>query len=347
VTRRFRTAVIGAGRVGANYADDPLTRRYFRYASHAQVLAEHPAFAWEAVVDPDSSALSQAVARWGVRHSAPSMHDLLKQYDPEVLVLATPPTARAATVEACPGLIAVLCEKPLGLTLKDAAAFLNICDARGVRVQVNLWRRCDPLMRKLAAGELRTIVSRPHVVHGIYGNGLLNNGTHLIDLSRMLFGEVVGIRVLGPTLRHAAALPLAGDFDVACQLRFTDGLTAVLQPLDFRNHREVGLDIWGEQGRLEIWNEGLVVQSFARQPHRAVSGASEIAVDAPKPLQSTAGEALFHVYDNLAAALCDAESLQSSGASAWRTAAVVEAIRHAATAGSETEAAVPYDRPAA
>ena len=344
--RRFRTALIGAGRVGANYADDPLTRRYFCYASHAQVLAEHPAFAWEAVVDPDSSALSQAVAHWGLRNGVPSMHDLLKQYDPEVLVLATPPTARAAAVEACPGLLAVLSEKPLGLTLKDAATFLNVCDARGVQVQVNLWRRCDPLMNKLANGELRAIVGRPHVVHGIYGNGLLNNGTHLIDLCRMFFGEVVGIRVLGPMLRNAA-LPLAGDFDVACQLRFAAGLIGVLQPLDFRHYREVGLDIWGEQGRLEIWNEGLVVQALARQPHRALSDASEIAVDAPKPLQSTVGEALIHVYDNLAAALQNSEPLQSPGASAWRTAAVVEAIRHAATAGSETEAVVPYDRPAA
>ena len=346
MTRRFRTALIGAGRVGANYADDPLTRRYFRYASHAQVLAEHPAFAWEAAVDPDSSALSQAVARWGLHHGAPSMHDLLKQYEPEVLVLATPPTARAAAVEACPGLLAVLSEKPLGLTLKDAATFLNVCDARGVSVQVNLWRRCDPLMHKLANGELRAIVGRPHVVHGIYGNGLLNNGTHLIDLCRMFFGEVVGMRVLGPMLRKAA-LPLADDFDVACQLRFADGLTAVLQPLDFRHYREVGLDIWGEQGRLEIWNEGLVVQAFPRQAHRALSDAREVAIDALKPLQSTVGEALLHVYDNLAAALQDSEPLRSPGASAWRTAAVVEAIRNAATAGNTAEAAVQYDRPAA
>jgi predicted dehydrogenase len=211
-------------------------------------------------------------------------------------------------------------------------------------VQVNLWRRCDPLMRKLAGGELRAIVGRPHVVHGIYGNGLLNNGTHLVDLCRMFFGEVVGIRVLGPALRNAS-LPLAGDFDVACQLRFADGLTAVLQPLDFRHYREVGLDVWGDQGRLEIWNEGLVTRAFARHPHRALSEAQEVAIDEPKPLQSTVSEALYFLYDNLALALDESVPLQSSGASAWRTAAVVDSIRHSAAAGSVVERAVCYDRP--
>jgi predicted dehydrogenase len=330
--------------MGATYADDPITRRYFRYASHAQVLAEHPAFAWEAVVDPDPSALSQARARWRVPYGASSVTDMLKQYEPEVLVLATPPSVRAAAVEACHGLKAVVCEKPLGITLKEAAAFLNVCDTRGVHVQVNLWRRCDPLMRQLAAGELQAIVGRPQALHGIYGNGLLNNGTHLVDLCRMLFGEVVGIRVLG-SARSSEASPIPGDFDVACQLRFSDELTAVLQLLDFGHYREVGLDIWGEKGRLEILNEGLVVHAFPRRPHRSLSDTREVATDSPERLQTTVGEALFHVYDNLAGALRDSQQLQSSGASAWRTAAVVEAICRAALSGSIAEEAVQYDRP--
>src|SRR5690242_3369077 len=107
--------------MGSTYADDPITRRYFRYASHAQVLVEHPAFAWEAVVDSDPLVLSQAQVRWGIPYGASSVTEMLKQYEPEVLVLATSPSARAVAVEACHGLKAVVCEKPLGITLKEAA----------------------------------------------------------------------------------------------------------------------------------------------------------------------------------------------------------------------------------
>jgi hypothetical protein len=76
-----------------------------------------------------------------------------------------------------------------------------------------------------------------------------------------------------------------------------------------------------------------------------LSDAREVAIDAPKPLRSTAGEALYHLYDNLAVALAGGEALLSPGASAWRTAAVVEAIREAAAAGNIAEAEVRHDRP--
>src|SRR5262245_1095162 len=111
--------------MGAAYADDPLTRRYYRYASHAEVLARHPAFVWEPAVAPSGLALRKAQTRWGFAHGTASITDLLSRYQPDVLVLATPPSAYVSTVAACPGLKAVLCEKPLGATLTEAQAFLN------------------------------------------------------------------------------------------------------------------------------------------------------------------------------------------------------------------------------
>ena len=43
---RLRTVLVGCGEVGAGYATDPLMARHYPYATHAQVLAAHPAFAW-------------------------------------------------------------------------------------------------------------------------------------------------------------------------------------------------------------------------------------------------------------------------------------------------------------
>ena len=190
MSRQFRTALVGLGNIGLGFADDPLTRRHYRYASHAQVLAAHPSFAWEAAVDSNPEVAAQTQARWGIAHAVSTMPDLLSRYDPEVLVLATPPSARIPAVQVCPGLKAVLCEKPLGGTLGEARAFLDLCEARGTLVQVNLRRRCDTLSRKLAVRELEAMIGQPQAVRGLYGNGLLNNGTHLVDFCRMLFGDV-------------------------------------------------------------------------------------------------------------------------------------------------------------
>lgn len=332
MSRRLRTVLVGLGRMGFTYADDPLSRRHYRDASHAEVLARHQAFVWEAAVDTDAVRLDQARARWGFAHGATSMAELYSFYQPEVLVLATPPQAYASAVAACPGLKAVLCEKPLGTTLAEAIAFLDLCNRRSILVQVNFWRRCDQLYRRLAAGELAALVGRPQVINGIYGNGLLNNGSHLVDFCRMLFGEIAGVRVLGPAL-HAGMPPGAGDFDAASALQFANGATAILQPVDYRYYREVGLDVWGERGRLEVLNEGLVNRLSQRAPHRALSRACEVAADAPQMLPPTVGEALYAVYDNLAAALEGRSELWSPGASALQTAVAIDAIQRAVKAG--------------
>jgi predicted dehydrogenase len=314
--------------MGATYSDDPRTHRYYRHCSHAEVLAQHPAFAWEAAVDSDPSVLAKTQARWDVAYGATSMSDLVSHYQPEVLVVATPPSAYFTTVAACPGLKAVLCEKPLGSSLEEAREFLDLCDRLGVLVQVNLWRRCDAFYRRLAEGELTALVGRPQVISGVYGNGLLNNGTHLVDFCRMLFGEVAEVRALGPALT-ASRSSFAGDLDVACSLQFAGGATAILQPLDFGCYREIGLDIWGEQGRLELLNEGLTSRLSRRAPNRALTGADEIEADAPRMLPSTVGEALLQVYDNLADALQGRNGLLSPATSAWRTAVIIDSIQRA------------------
>jgi predicted dehydrogenase len=267
------------------------------------------------------------------------MSELLSQYDPEVLVIAAPPMVRLEPVAGCPNLKAVLCEKPLGSTIEDAKLFLDHCDARNILVQVNLWRRCDDLFHRLATGHLQELIGRPQTAQGVYGNGLLNNGTHVIDMCRMMFGEVVEFSVLGPITRNET-LPLANDFNVSFSLTFRNGMLATLQALDFRLYREIGMDIWGENGRLELMNEGLTIRLSRRSPHRALLDANEVAVDAPETLISTVGNSLYRVYDNLAAALRGGEKLLSSGTSAWSTAVIVDTIRRSAETGQRRSIAI-------
>ncbi|MCI0559015.1 MAG: Gfo/Idh/MocA family oxidoreductase, partial [Nitrososphaera sp.] len=115
----LRTVVIGFGKIGAGYANDPIMAEYYPYATHAQVLAVHPSFAWEAVVDPSEVALELARTQWEIPHVARSIEELRRYYQPEVAVLATPPEFRLTILEQLPNLRAVLVEKPLGLTIAE------------------------------------------------------------------------------------------------------------------------------------------------------------------------------------------------------------------------------------
>jgi predicted dehydrogenase len=243
-----------------------------------------------------------------------------------VAVIATPPRDRIKILDSFPNLRAVLVEKPLGDCFDDAAAFLDECERRSIMVQVNLWRRADRLFRRLAAGQLADLVGDLEVATVLYGNGLLNNGTHMIDFARMLLGEPLGVRAAdGPGFEEG---PLPGDRNPAFALDLSARQSVDFRPLHFGSWRDNGLDLWGSRGRLEILCEGLVVRASPRQAHRAASGEHEIAVDQFQMLEPTVGEALYEMYDNLAAAVAadDAKQLVSSGRSALASASWVDRV---------------------
>lgn len=316
----LRTVLVGFGRVAAGYASDPLTMRHFPFATHAQVLAAHPEFHWDAVVDPADAARSAAREEWGIPTTAGSVAALREDgYRPDVAVLAVPPGARLSVLRDLPAVRAVMVEKPLASSAPEAERFLEECERRGIAVQVNFWRRGDSLMRALAGGELVERIGAAQTAFGVYGRGLANNGSHLIDLVRLLVGEVRSVRALGA---HAAE----ADPDVGFRLECAGGVGVVAEPIAFEHYREVGLVVWGRTGTAEILNEGLSVRTFPVRPHRAMSGATEVDFDDPQEHKAGAGDALYHLYDNLARAVAGEEDLWSPGGSALRTTGVVDAI---------------------
>jgi predicted dehydrogenase len=84
----------------------------------------------------------------------------------------------------------VFCEKPVTTTAKETKLLIDECNKAGVLFAVNYTRRWDPEIEKLKQnldngfyGKLRSVV-------GYYNKGVLNNGSHMVDLLRYLLGEL-------------------------------------------------------------------------------------------------------------------------------------------------------------
>lgn len=326
---KIPTALIGFGKMAQGYAKDTAMAHFYPYATHAQVLRDHSAFDWQIVVDPDTSACQSARDEWQVPTVVSGLDDLGEATcGIEVVIMATLPEYRLDILDRFPNVRAVLVEKPLGVDLASSIRFIAECDRRGMLVQVNLWRRADRGLRSLADGELSRLIGNVQAVFGVYGNGLKNNGTHMVDMVRMLFGDVRGVQRIS-TLKPFHEGPIRGDANPVFALETDRGVSVMLAPLKFSHYRENGLCIWGQKGRLDILNEGLTVQYYERGENRAMSGEYEVSSDNPKPLPSTVGYALFEMYNNLADALDGKDTLWSSGASGLRTTRIVEAIETA------------------
>lgn len=322
---KLKTALIGFGKISAGYASDVQMSKVFEYSTHVQVLKRHPDFALELVVDPSEEALKEAENRWAVPSTAKNVHDCDNLHTIDMLVLATPPEYRGDLISAFPNLKAVLVEKPLATDFNKANQFVLELKQRNLPCQVNLMRRADKLTRSLALGRLKDEIGEPQTVSVIYGNGLVNNGTHMLDLVRLLFGEIEYVQCMNIEDAFFEG-PLADDVNVSFYLRLRSGLLASFQPLRFSNFRENGLVIWGSKGRLEYLHGGLTILKSGLAPNRLLQNEMELAFDQCQIINSTLGTAIYEIYSNLAMALRGECELYSPVQSALETAKVVDAV---------------------
>jgi predicted dehydrogenase len=288
----LKTVLVGFGKVGALYADDPVMAKEFPYATHAQVLDKHPAFSWEGVIDISTEACELAKSQWKVDQAVSKASLLRERENIEVAVIATPPNLRLEVLKELPALRAVLFEKPLATSAEESKVLLDYCNKRNILVQVNFWRRADQKMIALASNELFDFIGDPQVIFGLYGNGVANNGIHLIDLIRMLFGE---IREAQSHCRYAAFKegPLRNDTNLPFSLLLEMGIMAMVQPLRYSQYRELGLDVWGNLGRLSILQEGGKVIFYPIGPCRTRQGEREVVSEKVCSQKTDRGHALW------------------------------------------------------
>lgn len=320
----FRAVIVGFGHIADRLSDDPLMADFFPFATHAQVLSKHPAFSWEAVVDLSDEALERARDRWGIQHLFHHVSELERMFVPDVAVIATPPSGRESIMAALPSLKAVIIEKPLSTSTNDASNLSLFCKRHNIPAQVNYWRRGVKAFHDLANGDLESKIGQPQAIFSTYGNGLFNNASHLVDFIRMILGEVTEVQAIGQPM--AISRPtIANDVDLPFSITLTRGAKAICLPLDFDRYREVGIDIWGDRGRVSILQESLSLTQYRRQPNRAVTASHEIASDAGTATSIDVGHALYNLYDNLAASLAHDKPLWSPITSAQTTESVLYA----------------------
>ena len=321
----YDTTLIGLGSIASQNSTDKKMLKSLNFFTHAQVLNKHQKFNWVSAVDPSKEAREYAIKTWGKREISNSVDELIDKERYEVIVLATPPENRLEVIKHFPSLKAIVVEKPLGVSYLSSLKFVEECEKRDIKVQVNLTRRSDRVMRDLASGDLNKRIGNTQFVFGSYGRGLHNYGPHLIDLVRMLIGEIAFVSSLSNHEKQDLG-PINNDLNLSFLMKTLDGIQIMMHPLDFSFYREGSLDIWGEKGRLEIIQEGLKYIESPLDSCRSLEGALEIASDRRVSHDTGYADALFHLYTNLSNSISSDIELNSSGRSALKTEMIIESL---------------------
>lgn len=244
----MRAAVVGCGMIGAGDGGDP----------HPDVGVMTHVGAYRACSDTDLVAVcdpDRARARAVGVDAFTDPDELLARTEPELVSVATPDATHATEIERClraPSVRGVLAEKPLALDPGAARALVALARERGVVLAVNYSRRFSPAIRALDAGAIGDL---QHVA-GVYVKGLAHNGTHWLDLLRMLTGEPAAVRGWD-RLREPGADPA-----LDAELTLAGGAGARLAALDTTAFTAFEMELTGTRGRLRITEAGHVIERF-------------------------------------------------------------------------------------
>lgn len=269
----LKIGLLGAGRIGR---------------VHAVNIAGHARSQLVAVSDVNEVAARSLADAYGA--NATSSEAILSDPMIDAVLIATSTDTHSDLIEkATAAGKAVLCEKPVDLSLERAQACFDAVSKTGVPVMIGFNRRFDPnfaaIRAAIVAGEvgkaeLLSITSfdpaPPPVAYVKVSGGLFRDMMiHDFDMVNFLMGDVpktvhaVGSSIVDPEIGKA------GDVDTAVvTLTYADGRIAVI-----KNSRRA---VYGYDQRVELLgSEGLL--SAGNVLENTVSKATNMGVTSAKP----------------------------------------------------------------
>ena len=120
-----------------------------------------------------------------------SWQELLGSAQPDLVNIVTngPSHAEITQAAAAAGARYVFCEKPMATSIRDARAMIDACKSHGTRLAIAHARRWVKGYQRLKALIAEGTIGKPCHFSSVLGGGLFaGNGTHTMDLARMLSG---------------------------------------------------------------------------------------------------------------------------------------------------------------
>lgn len=306
----LRVLIVGCGNIAGGF-DLGRAPDYLPY-THAGAYIRDGRFTLAACVEPDDHRRREFMAAWGVPVGLRSIDELVDSaYRFDVVSICSPTACHAHDLETAlrlePRLL--FCEKPVTTSLAETERFVDACRKGNIPLAVNYTRRWDPAIAKLQAainaglwGQLRSVI-------GLYNKGILNNGSHLLDLLLLLVGSMDIVSVGKPVLDY-----LPNDPTIPVWLEGNQGVPVHLVCAHAEDYAVFELQLIFSRGVLSMeeggmsWRERGVTDSDTFKGYRKLEEGVHRAGEYP--------HAMLKAVGNIYRAVNQGEPLASTGDSA-------------------------------
>lgn len=323
----YRAGIIGCGRIGCGFDDDP--RRGY-VSTHAGAYVRTPGVELVALCDVNPQALDRYGEKFGVRGRYADFDQMLAAERLDIVSICTWNNTHRELVEKAvdAGVKAVFCEKPIAESLSAADAMIQKCSEHNVILMIDHQRRFDQLHQEVAAYLRDGRLGRIQQVTCYYTAGVANTGTHLFDLLRFFFGEAEWAQGIHSRNRSGRA----EDPNIDGWLQMKDGPLVALQSCEVQSYTIFEVDILGTLGRLRLAFPGFGIQYEGVAPSPRFSEYRELRLEAPPTAHTEPGEFMLQAIVHLLNCLERGERPPSSGLDGRRALEIICALRESAEA---------------
>lgn len=227
-----------------------------------------------------------------------SAKDMFLKIKPDIVSIATNSDSHASLVKLAAKCKtpAILCEKPIAESVKQAGEMIKICKHNNSLLFINHQRRFDMLLQQWRAKINNGLMGKIVQVNCYYYNGLLNSGTHVIDLLRFFLGDIDWVK----GFVNVKTSWKNNDDNIDALIKFKSGAMATLQTLP-KNYGLSDFHFYGEKGYFAIRNLGYEVEYRKSVENKYCKGFYQLSENAEKggKPRSFIGSVVSHVVSCL------------------------------------------------
>lgn len=182
-------SLIGCGNIAGNYKSKQVLKGIY---THADAFSKIKFFKPLACFDYNYKRAIKFKKKWCFKYAFNNLNSLVNLSN-ELIIVSVPTSShykvlqKILKIKKKPKI--VFCEKPLTLNYKQCLDISKKFNKAKILLAVNFHRRCDETTLAIKKNIKNNLYGKFRVGYSIYNKGLLNTGSHIIDLINFFFGE--------------------------------------------------------------------------------------------------------------------------------------------------------------
>jgi len=303
--KKYKVGIIGCGRAGFLFDEDPKT---LKPCSHAGAYKTFNDIDIVAVCDIRTDRLNKFKERYGKVNTYYDYNEMLKKENLDIISICTPSNLHSdICIKFAEQVMAIFCEKPIAMSMKEAEQMISSCKEYDTLLAINHIRRWDNTYEKLKDLLDKKTYGETESCIGYSPPGLMNGGTHLFDIIRYLFGDAISVS--GRIIKD-----MSTD---ACGIGYVTLKDNILCLVDAgsKNYMRNGLEICTTDGILD--NSGITRSEKILSFKKGVNSLFESGISEPTDISiidtGKYSPPLINAINNIKNAIEEKSSLRCSG----------------------------------